>query len=90
TDVAYTYEPDLIALADWADFLIVIVPGGEATMKIINAEVLKALGPNGILVNVSRGTTVDEEALIAALRDRTIQAAGLDVFLNEPKIDARF
>ncbi|NEH53906.1 2-hydroxyacid dehydrogenase, partial [Rhizobium leguminosarum] len=49
-DVAYTYEPDLIALAGWADFLIVIVPGGEATIKIINAEVLEALGPNGILI----------------------------------------
>ncbi|PDT17723.1 hydroxyacid dehydrogenase [Rhizobium sp. J15] len=89
-DVAYAYQPDLIALADWADFLIVIVPGGEATLKIINAPVLKALGPNGMLINVSRGTTVDEEALITALQNRTIQAAGLDVFLNEPKIDARF
>ncbi|ACI57766.1 D-3-phosphoglycerate dehydrogenase [Rhizobium leguminosarum] len=90
TDVAYAYQPDLVALADWADFLIVIVPGGQGTMKIINADVLKALGPNGMLINVSRGTTVDEEALIAALQDGTIQAAGLDVFLNEPKIDARF
>ncbi|PDV87904.1 hydroxyacid dehydrogenase [Rhizobium sp. H4] len=89
-DVAYAYQPDLVALADWADFLIVIVPGGQATMKIINAEVLKALGPNGMLINVSRGTTVDEEALIAALQNGTIRAAGLDVFLNEPKIDARF
>ncbi|MBX4936142.1 2-hydroxyacid dehydrogenase [Rhizobium binae] len=89
-DVAYAYQPDLVALADWADFLIVIVPGGQATMKIIDAEVLKALGPHGMLINVSRGTTVDEEALIAALENGTIQAAGLDVFLNEPKIDARF
>ncbi|MBB4575790.1 2-hydroxyacid dehydrogenase [Rhizobium lentis] len=89
-DVGYAYQPDLVALADWADFLIVIVPGGQATMKIINAEVLKALGPKGMLINVSRGTTVDEEALIAALQNGTIQAAGLDVFLNEPKIDARF
>ncbi|RUM08709.1 2-hydroxyacid dehydrogenase [Rhizobium chutanense] len=89
-DVAYGYEANLVALANWADFLIVIVPGGAATMKIINAEVLEALGPEGMLINVSRGTTVDEEALIAALQNRTIQAAGLDVFLNEPKIDARF
>ncbi|MBX4956572.1 2-hydroxyacid dehydrogenase [Rhizobium lentis] len=89
-DAAYTYEPDLIVLADWADFLIVIVPGGGATMKIINAPVLQALGPNGILINVSRGTTVDEEALITALQNRAIRAAGLDVFLNEPRIDARF
>ncbi|MBX5132942.1 2-hydroxyacid dehydrogenase [Rhizobium lentis] len=89
-DVPYGYEANLVALANWADFLIVIVPGGAATMKIINAEVLEALGPEGMLINVSRGTTVDEEALIAALQNRTIQAAGLDVFLNEPKIDARF
>ncbi|WP_042119753.1 2-hydroxyacid dehydrogenase [Rhizobium etli] len=89
-DVAHGYEANLVALANWADFLIVIVPGGAATMKIINAEVLEALGPEGMLINVSRGTTVDEEALIAALQNRTIQAAGLDVFLNEPKIDERF
>ncbi|AGS24278.1 glyoxylate reductase 2 (plasmid) [Rhizobium etli bv. mimosae str. Mim1] len=89
-DVAHGYEANLVALANWADFLIVIVPGGAATMKIINAEVLEALGSEGMLINVSRGTTVDEEALIAALQNRTIQAAGLDVFLNEPKIDERF
>ncbi|MGO4441076.1 2-hydroxyacid dehydrogenase [Rhizobium sp. RAF56] len=88
--LAYAFVPDLIALAHWSEFLVVIVPGGEATKNIIDAGVLKALGSDGILVNVSRGTTVDEEALIAALQDRTIKAAGLDVFLNEPKIDPRF
>ena len=87
---SYSFEPDLIALAKWSEFLVVIVPGGEATKNIIDADVLEALGSDGILVNVSRGTTVDEDALIAALRDGTIKAAGLDVFLNEPKIDPRF
>jgi D-3-phosphoglycerate dehydrogenase len=90
SQVSYPFESDLIALAEWSEFLIVIVPGGEATKNIIDAAVLKALGANGILVNVSRGSTVDEGALIAALRDGTIKAAGLDVFLNEPKIDPRF
>ena len=88
--VSYSFEPDLIALAKWSEFLVVIVPGGEATKNIIDADVLDALGSDGILVNVSRGTTVDEDALIAALEGGTIKAAGLDVFLNEPKIDQRF
>jgi lactate dehydrogenase-like 2-hydroxyacid dehydrogenase len=89
-DAPYAFEPDLIALARWADFLIVILPGGEATSKIIDGSVLEALGRKGIFINVSRGTTVDEEALIAALQSGVIQGAGLDVFLNEPKIDPRF
>jgi lactate dehydrogenase-like 2-hydroxyacid dehydrogenase len=88
--VSHGFEPDLVALAEWCEFLVVIVPGGEATKNIIDAQVLKALGADGILVNVSRGTTVDEDALIAALQDGTIKAAGLDVFLNEPTIDPRF
>ncbi len=89
-DVPFAFEPDLLALAAWADFLVVIVPGGEATRNLVDKAVLSALGPHGILVNVSRGTTVDETALIAALQQKTIQAAGLDVFWNEPDIDARF
>lgn len=88
--VSYAFEADLTALAHWCEFLVVIVPGGEATKNIIDAKVLKALGSDGILVNVSRGTTVDEDALIAALQAGTIKAAGLDVFLNEPTIDPRF
>lgn len=90
SQLSYGYEPDLEALAGWCEFLVVIVPGGEATRGIISAPVLKALGSDGILVNVSRGTTVDEDALISALQDGTIKAAGLDVFLNEPAIDPRF
>lgn len=88
--VSFAREPDLIALASWAEFLIVIVPGGDATKDIINRKVLEALGPEGILINVSRGSTVDEEALITALQHRSIKAAGLDVFYNEPTIDLRF
>jgi D-3-phosphoglycerate dehydrogenase len=88
--VIYRFEPDLVALARWSDALIVIVPGGAATKGIIGEEVLAALGPKGIFINVSRGSTVDEEALISSLQSRTIQSAGLDVFLNEPVIDQRF
>lgn len=80
----------LPAMADWCDVLIVILPGGEATHGIVDAEVLRALGPHGWLVNVSRGTTVDEGALLAALEAKAIAGAALDVFLNEPRIDARF
>lgn len=85
-DLRYPHYPDLIALAKDVDTLIVILPGGPDTRNIINAEVLAALGANGILINVARGTVVDEEALIAALKSGTILAAGLDVFLHEPKV----
>jgi hypothetical protein len=85
-DVSYRHYPDLIAMARAADVLLVITPGGPETRNLINAEVLKALGPNGILINMSRGSVVDEEALIAALTDRTILTAGLDVFAKEPQV----
>ena len=68
------------------DVLIVIIPGGAATKHMINAEVLKALGPEGILINVARGSVVDERALIEALRAGTILTAGLDVFEDEPRV----
>jgi len=68
------------------DTLIVIVPGGAATKNIISADVLDALGPNGIVINVARGSVIDEPALIAALRGRKILAAGLDVFATEPHV----
>lgn len=80
----------LSAMAEWCDVLIVILPGGEATRGIVNGEVLQALGPKGWLVNVSRGTTVDEGALLQSLETRAIAGAALDVFLNEPRIDPRF
>jgi lactate dehydrogenase-like 2-hydroxyacid dehydrogenase len=89
-EIPYRYFDTAASLADWAEFLIVIVSGGEGTKDIINAEVLSALGPNGFLINISRGTTVDEAALLEALETGRIKGAGLDVFRNEPKIDARF
>jgi len=82
--VNYQYYPQLLEMAREVDVLLVIVPGGAATRNLINAEVLAALGRNGILINVARGSVVDEVALIAALRDKTILSAGLDVFANEP------
>jgi lactate dehydrogenase-like 2-hydroxyacid dehydrogenase len=73
-------------MAKAADILIVVAPGGPATRHIINAEVLEALGPDGVLINMARGSLVDEKALIEALRNKTILAAGLDVFENEPNV----
>jgi D-3-phosphoglycerate dehydrogenase len=87
---SYSYYATTEELAHVADVLVVTVSGGEGTKHIVNGDVLKALGPKGVLINVSRGSTVDEEALIAALQQGTIRAAGLDVFANEPNIDARF
>jgi lactate dehydrogenase-like 2-hydroxyacid dehydrogenase len=84
--VTHKHYPNLIEMAKEVDTLIAITPGGASTAKLINADVLKALGPRGILINVARGSVVDEEALIAALKDGTIMAAGLDVFANEPQV----
>jgi D-3-phosphoglycerate dehydrogenase len=89
-DAPHRFFDDLTALAAWADLLVLTLRGGAATQKIVGAEVLRALGPEGYLVNVSRGTTIDEEALLQALEDKTIAGAGLDVFWNEPHIDTRF
>jgi lactate dehydrogenase-like 2-hydroxyacid dehydrogenase len=85
-NVPYTYVPDLQQLAADADFLIVACPGGEATRNIVDAGVLAALGGKGTLVNIARGSIVDEPALVAALEQGTIKAAGLDVFADEPHI----
>ena len=87
-EFAYRYYPALIDMAKAVDTLIVIVPGGAATRNLIDARVLEALGPDGIVINVARGSVVDEAALIAALRERKIMAAGLDVFVNEPNVPA--
>lgn len=84
--IAYKYYPDLVAMARDVDILMVIVPGGAATMNLINKPVLEALGPNGILINMARGSVVDEPALIEALKSGTIMSAGLDVFVNEPHV----
>jgi lactate dehydrogenase-like 2-hydroxyacid dehydrogenase len=82
----YRHYPKLLDMARDVDTLMVIVPGGAATANMINAEVLDALGPNGILINMARGSVVDEPALIKALKDKRIMAAGLDVFAKEPEV----
>ena len=84
--VEYKYYPKLLDMARDVDTLMVIVPGGAATQNMINAEVLKALGPQGIVINMARGSVIDEPALIQALKDRTIYSAGLDVFAKEPQV----
>src|SRR5215470_18080420 len=84
--VPYRYYPDLVEMAREVDVMIVITPGGAATRHLINAKVLEALGPNGIFINVSRGSVVDQDALIAALKERKILSAGLDVYANEPNV----
>jgi lactate dehydrogenase-like 2-hydroxyacid dehydrogenase len=89
-DLPYTFVPHLLALAEQSDFLIVTLAGGASTQGIINADVLRALGRDGILINISRGSTVDEAALLDALERNVIKGAGLDVFWNEPNIDERF
>jgi hydroxypyruvate reductase len=84
--VAWTYEPQLVELARWADFLVVITAGGAETRHLIDAKVLAALGPEAYLVNVSRGSVIDETALVKALQEKRIAGAGLDVFENEPQV----
>jgi hydroxypyruvate reductase len=88
TDVAWAHEPDLHALATWADILVVITSGGPETRHLIDAQVIDALGPGGMLINVARGSVVDEEALIEALRQGRLGGAGLDVFADEPNVPA--
>jgi len=85
----YAFHPDAASLAAAVDFLVVITPGGAATRHMVNAQVLKALGPDGILVNVARGSVVDEAALIEALENGVIAGAGLDVFEAEPQVPQR-
>jgi len=84
--VPYPYYPTLEAMAQAVDVLMVITPGGPATKHLINQRILEALGPKGVLINISRGSVVDEKALIAALKAGTIASAGLDVFEHEPNV----
>ena len=84
--VSYRHYPKLLDMAKSVDTLIVMAPGGAATAKMVNAEVLSALGPNGIVINMARGSLVDEPALVDALKKGAIMAAGLDVFANEPTV----
>ena len=86
--IDYTHYADLSALAKASDYLIVIVPGGPDTQHLINGDVLKALGPSSYLINVARGSVVDEQALVAALLNDEIAGAALDVFEDEPNVPA--
>lgn len=85
-DVSWQHYPDLVELAKNSDFLIVIIPATPQTNKIVSKDVIEALGPTGILVNVARGAVVDEDALVAALTSGKLGGAGLDVFVNEPQV----
>lgn len=85
-DQPYRYFADLVEMAGASDAIIVITPGGASTHNLINRAVLDALGPQGTLINVARGSVVDEEALVGALVDKRLGAAGLDVFANEPHV----
>jgi lactate dehydrogenase-like 2-hydroxyacid dehydrogenase len=86
--VSYRHYPELLAMARDVDVLLVIVPGGSGTRQMITAPVLDALGPDGIFINMARGSVVDEPALVKALQDKRILSAGLDVYAQEPKVPA--
>ena len=86
SDCPEGYEPSLLKLAEWSDFLVICAPGGAATQSLVSTAVLKALGSTGFLVNIARGSLVDEIALIQALRQGTIAGAALDVFAEEPQV----
>lgn len=90
SDVSYPYHASLLSLAKSVDTLMVVVPGGAGTLNAVNADVLEALGSDGVLINIGRGSTVNEEALGEALSDNTILGAGLDVFADEPYVPANF
>ncbi len=89
-DAPYPFESDLETLAAWADILVVACPAVPGTEKMVSARVIEALGPNGVLVNIARGSIVDEDALIAALQGGKLGGAGLDVFEQEPSPAARW
>jgi lactate dehydrogenase-like 2-hydroxyacid dehydrogenase len=89
-DVRYPFYDNLVAMAQDVDTLIAILPGGPATQGLINKAVLDALGSRGIVINVARGSVVNEDDLIDALKNRTIHGAGLDVFVGEPRINPAF
>lgn len=89
-DVPYVYDPDVVTLAKNSDVLVVITPGGPETDRLVNAQVLDALGPQGYLVNVARGSVVDQPVLLKYLQDRKIAGAGLDVYYDEPNVPPEF
>lgn len=85
-DVEYSYFEDAVSLGRWADFFVIVTPGGEGTRNLVDAAVIDAIGPEGVLVNIGRGQTVEDAALISALREGRLGAAGLDVFSDEPNV----
>jgi len=87
-DVPYAYFSDVVALAKWADVLIAACPGGKATYRIVSRAALQALGPEGVFVNIARGSVVDQTAMIELLSSGALGAAGLDVFDDEPNVPA--
>ena len=89
-DVPHPYHPNVVSLAKASDVLLVAAPGGAETKNIVNAAVLDALGPEGFLVNIARGTLVDEPVLLKYLQEKRIAGAGLDVFVNEPAVPPEF
>lgn len=84
--VPYRHEPSLVALADWCDFLLVACEGGPATRHLVSAQVIEALGPKGIIVNIARGSVIDQAAMVRALAEGRLGGAGLDVLENEPAV----
>ena len=89
-DCAYERFENITELARWCDYLVLAMPGGKATYHIVNDAVLEALGPDGFLINIGRGTLVDSQALVKALKAKTIACAALDVFESEPELDPAF
>jgi len=89
-DVPYPYDPDPVSLAKNSDVLMVVTPATAETARIINAKVLDALGPQGYLVNIARGSVVDEPVLLRYLQEKRIAGAGLDVFADEPRVPPEF
>jgi hydroxypyruvate reductase len=89
-DVPYPYDPDAVTLARNSDVLMVVTPGGPQTARLINEKVLQALGPQGYLVNIARGSVVDEPVLLRYLQEKKIAGAGLDVFADEPRVPPEF
>ncbi len=89
-DVAYAYDPDPVALAKNSDVLIIVTPASAETNRLVGARVLDALGPDGYLVNIARGSIVDEPVLLRYLQEKKIAGAGLDVFADEPRVPPEF
>ncbi|CAI3950141.1 Lactate dehydrogenase or related 2-hydroxyacid dehydrogenase (LdhA) (PDB:1DXY) [Commensalibacter communis] len=86
TDVQWNFVPSLLELARQSDILIIAASGGDNSRKAVNKEMIEAIGERGFLINIGRGVTVDEEALVECLQQKKIAGAGLDVFANEPHV----